>query len=371
MKVVLFCHSLASCWNHGNAHFLRGIARELTARGHEVRAFEPADGWSRRNLVADHGPAAVDAWRSRYPELSSETYVGAPDLERALDGADLVLVHEWNPPELVAAVGRHRRRGGDFVLLFHDTHHRAVSDPRAIHSFALDDYDGVLAFGACLRERYLAAGWADRVWTWHEAADTTVFRPQPDASITADLVWVGNWGDGERAEELTQYLIEPVARLGLRANVHGVRYPEAALASLADAGISYRRWLPNHDVPSVLASHAATVHIPRRPYVEALPGIPTIRVFEALACGIPLVCAPWRDTEGLFPEGAFLRAAGPEAMTRSLRAVLHDADLRRELAATGLATIRDRHSCSHRVDELLSILATIREPTRRDQRRCA
>ena len=52
MRVVLFCHSLASCWNHGNAHFLRGVARELLARGHEVRAFEPADGWSRANLVA-------------------------------------------------------------------------------------------------------------------------------------------------------------------------------------------------------------------------------------------------------------------------------------------------------------------------------
>ena len=46
-----------------------------------------------------------------------------------------------------------------------------------------------------------------------------------------------------------------------------------------------------------------TVHVPRRPYVEALPGIPTIRVFEALACGIPLVSAPWADSEGLFPPG--------------------------------------------------------------------
>ncbi|MGE3293921.1 MAG: glycosyltransferase [Geminicoccaceae bacterium] len=371
MRIVLFCHSLASCWNHGNAHFLRGIARELTIGGHEVRAFEPADGWSRRNLVTDHGPAAADSWRSCYPELSSESYGGMPDLEHALDGADLVLVHEWNPPELVAAIGRHRRRGGDYVLLFHDTHHRAVSDPGAIRSFALEDYDGVLAFGACLRERYLAAGWADRVWTWHEAADTTVFRPQPASGITADLVWIGNWGDGERAEELGHYLIEPVRRLGLRADVHGVRYPESALPSLADADISFRGWLPNHEVPAVFASHAVTVHVPRRPYVEALPGIPTIRVFEALACGIPLVCAPWQDSEGLFPEGAFLRVDGTEAMTRSLHAVLHDPDLRRGLITNGLTAIRDRHSCSHRVDELLSIFATIREPSWRDQRRYA
>ena len=44
-----------------------------------------------------------------------------------------MLVHEWNEPELVAALGRAAvRTGGRFVLLFHDTHHRAVTDPGAI-----------------------------------------------------------------------------------------------------------------------------------------------------------------------------------------------------------------------------------------------
>ena len=42
MKVVFFCHALTSCWNNGNAHFLRGIARELRALGHEVTVYEPA-----------------------------------------------------------------------------------------------------------------------------------------------------------------------------------------------------------------------------------------------------------------------------------------------------------------------------------------
>ncbi len=41
MKVAYFTHSLASCWNHGNAHFLRGVLRELVHAGHEVEVFEP------------------------------------------------------------------------------------------------------------------------------------------------------------------------------------------------------------------------------------------------------------------------------------------------------------------------------------------
>jgi hypothetical protein len=52
MRFVLFCHSLVSDWNHGNAHFLRGVLRELGARGHGVRVSEPRGGWSRANLVA-------------------------------------------------------------------------------------------------------------------------------------------------------------------------------------------------------------------------------------------------------------------------------------------------------------------------------
>jgi spore maturation protein CgeB len=359
VRIVLFCHSLASCWNHGNAHFLRGVARALVAAGHEVRAFEPRDGWSRANLLGDHGAEALTGWQAAYPELSSSTYAGEADVEVALDGADLVLVHEWNPPALVAALGRARRRGGRFVLLFHDTHHRAASRPDEIAAFPLDGYDGVLAFGAVLRERYLAAGWARRVWVWHEAADARLFRPLPGTPAEGDLVWIGNWGDGERSHELRTFLIEPAAALGLRANVHGVRYPDEAKAELAAAGIAYRGWLPNHAVPRAFAAHRVTIHVPRRPYVEALPGIPTIRVFEALACGIPLVCAPWRDSEGLFPAGSYLVAEDGAAMRRQLEAVLNDGDLRASLVATGLAAITARHTCAHRAAELLAIHARL------------
>ena len=41
MRLAVFTHSLASCWNHGNAHFLRGVLRELVRAGHEVAAYEP------------------------------------------------------------------------------------------------------------------------------------------------------------------------------------------------------------------------------------------------------------------------------------------------------------------------------------------
>jgi spore maturation protein CgeB len=366
------------------------------------------------------------------------------DLDAALEGADLVLVHEWNEPDLVTRVGAHRARGGTYCLLFHDTHHRAITEPGAVARLNLGAYDGVLAFGRVLRDLYLANGWARRAWTWHEAADTRMFAPararavnlagngslgfparadhvsylgrpglpvrgprhgpparetpglesgervnyqgspgihagervtarqartsSPPGPMVAqtpegggDLVWVGNWGDGERSAELREYLLEPVRRLGLSATVYGVRYPATARRTLARARIRHGGWLPNHLVPWVFARFAATVHVPRRPYARMLPGIPTIRVFEALACGIPLVCAPWDDAEGLFRPGQdYLVARSGEEMAGHLRAILHDPSLASSLAAHGRETILARHTCKHRVDELLAIAAECR-----------
>lgn len=363
MRFVMFCHSLVSDWNHGNAHFLRGVARELVRRGHGVTVYEPADGWSRANLCADRGTAPLEAFARAYPDLAdvSRCYraPGSLDLEGALRDADVVLVHEWTDPALVARIGSHRRarRPADrYALLFHDTHHRAVSAGGELAAFELGGYDGVLAFGACLADIYHRRGWAERTFVWHEAADTSLFRPLL-APAEGDLVWIGNWGDGERSNELRELLIEPVRALGLKAKVFGVRYPAEARRALDEAGIEYGDWLPNFQVPSMFARFRVTIHVPRRPYVEALPGIPTIRVFEALACGVPLVSGFWRDDENLFrPGGDYLVARSGDDMRRHLRAVLEDPDLAARLSAAGRRAVSSRHTCVHRVDELLGIV---------------
>jgi spore maturation protein CgeB len=354
MRLAFFVHSLVSDWNHGNAHFLRGVLRELLARGHEVRVFEPRDSWSRRHLVAAHGEEPLRAFERAFPMLRSERYDRSLDVEAALDGVDAAIVHEWNEPWLVAAVGRAAP-----PALFHDTHHRAVTAAEEMRRYDLSGYAGVLAFGAAVARVYRERAWHDRVWVWHEAADTRLFRPL-ERPRERDLVWIGNWGDGERTRELHELLLGPARRLGLSGSVFGVRYPGEAVRAVADAGLSYRGWLANVDAPDRFARHRVTVHVPRRPYVEALPGIPTIRVFEALAAGIPLVSAPWEDAEGLFRDGDFLRARNGREMTRRLREVLADPALAADLARRGRETILARHTCGHRADELVSILEELR-----------
>ncbi len=364
MRIVLFYQSLISDWNHGNAHFLRGIATELLARGHDVQIYEPRNSWSVQNLIAEHGWEPLVQFHTAYPQLVSERYdLETLNLDQVLKDADLVIVHEWNEAELIERIGEYRRLNSSFLLLFHDTHHRLGAQ----HSlpFSLKDYDGVLAYGQVLTDKYLGNGWAKRAWTWHEAADVRVFRPLPEIPRTLDLVWIGNWGDDERSAELQEFMIQPVKDLQLTAVVYGVRFPEEAISALTDAGIRYRGWLPNYKVPEVFASARVTLHIPRRPYLLELPGIPTIRPFEALACGIPLICSPWHDTEHLFTTGRdYLLATDGNDLKRLVQKVLSEPAFAEELAINGLTTIKQKHTCAHRVDELLAIYGELARETK-------
>ena len=363
MRIVMFYHTLVSDWNHGNAHFLRGIATELISRGHDVVVYEPANSWSYENLVAEHGQKPIRKFHAMYPQLQSVRYhLNSLDLEVALEGAGLVIVHEWNAQELVRRIGEHRKRVGGYHLLFHDTHHRMVTEPQSMAAYDLSNYDGVLAYGGILHDLYLQQGRASRVWTWHEAADIRVFHPLDGLKPEGDLVWIGNWGDGERSAELMEFLVGPVSDLKLKARIYGVRYPDEVQGTLREAGIQYAGWLPNFEAPEVFARYKVTVHVPRRPYVKALPGIPTIRVFEALACGIPLICSPWEDTEALFRPGTdYLVVQTAAQMKQALRELLADEALRNSLIEHGLETIRSRHTCAHRVDELLRICRQLSE----------
>lgn len=195
----------------------------------------------------------------------------------------------------------------------------------------------------------------ERVWVLHEAADTSVFHPH-DAEKTTDVVWVGNWGDEERSREIQDYLLRPAEELRcLSFTVYGVRYPDEGQTALRDAGIRFGGYLPNLDANSAYSRARLTLHIPRRQYTEALKGIPTIRVFEALACGTPLISAPWEDSEQLFREGDLLFARNTNEMIAAMEKLLADPAEAEALASHGRETILARHTCAHRAAELTSI----------------
>lgn len=360
----MFYQSLISDWNHGNAHFLRGIAAELIKRDNEVIIYEPIDSWSMKNLLTDYGTQAIDEFYKYYPQLNSIRYdIVDLDLNEVLSDADMVIVHEWNSHELVKMIGRHKKRTGTYKLFFHDTHHRMITDKESMHDYELKYYDGVLAYGKILKDMYLKENRTKNSWTWHEAADTNIFYPR-ESKIEGDVVWIGNWGDNERSEEIYSYLIEPIKKLKLKCDVYGVRYPDSAINALEKAGINYKGWLPNYKVPEVFSKYKITVHIPRRPYTNVLKGIPTIRPFEFLACGIPMISNYWDDSENLFTLNEdYLMVNDPQEMKDAMELLIKDENKRKQIAENGLITIRKKHTCTHRVDELLNIFNSLSQTT--------
>lgn len=377
LRLAYFAHALRSDWNNGNAHFLRGLLRALALAGHNVTAFEPEPAWSIDNLRTEPaGERSLQRFHELYTDLNIHTYppesaeaaAAAEDMQQQwrerLRNTDIVILHEWNPPALAQMLLQLRKDLG-YKLLFHDTHHRASSSPEQMRRLGLQHFDGILVFGEALRTIYRERFRLQHVWTLHEAADTSVFHPQPDTQPDAQpdtqreaaVVWIGNWGDGERSAEIGTFLLQPACALRdlARTTIYGVRYPEQGLAALRRSGVHYGGYLPNLDAPAVYARARATIHVPRQQYSQVMCGIPTIRVFEALACGIPLVSAPWHDTEHLFRKGDYLSAQSTEEMTRALRLLLTSRHAAEDQAARGLETILARHTCTHRARQLTSI----------------
>jgi spore maturation protein CgeB len=358
----IFAHSWISDWNHGNAHFLRGLASELVKAGHEVRCYEERDGWSMKNLAQEGERCVANAvidFRNAFPELPVRFYsqdAGLTEfLSSELRDASIVLVHEWNSPPLVRAILALKPKLG-FRALFHDTHHRAYTSPQEILRMPLNQFDGVLAFGERIRRIYTQGFGIKRAWTFHEAADTAHFFPI-EAMKDTDVVWIGNWGDEERTQELEEFLITPAANLPqAKFAVHGVRYPSDARRRLARSKIEFRGYLPNLHAPEMYARSKISLHVPRRFYANGLSGVPTIRVFEALAAGSPLVSAPWKDSEGLFRPGEdYVCVPDRKAMLQELGHFLRDDRARQQLAENGLQTIRRRHTCAHRAEQLMEV----------------
>jgi spore maturation protein CgeB len=197
---------------------------------------------------------------------------------------------------------------------------------------------------------------AKQAWTFHEAADTSHFSPRSKAT-GAEVNWIGNWGDEERTRELQEFLIEPLSALRpIESAVYGVRYPQSAKRQLESAGIEYRGYLANLAAPEVYSRCALTLHIPRRCYANGLSGIPTIRMFEAFACGVPLICSPWSDLEGLFRPGEdFLCVPDGRAMKAEIAYLIADDQAREQLSRNALETIRRHHTCLHRARQFEGI----------------
>jgi spore maturation protein CgeB len=375
LRWAFFYHSVRSDWNHGNAHFLRGLVRSLAEMGHESVCYEAAGNWSVSNLVATQGLRPLLDFRRRFSFVDVRLYQpqGLALLERKLcselDGVDVVVLHEWTAiehPALLELLLRLRRRCG-FRLLFHDTHYRVLTQPVRMARLGLERCDAVLAYSPSIADAYRERLHLDprSVHVVHEAADPLLFRPlaHDQSRPLDDALFVGNWGGDDRAAEFRAFFLRAARRHkdDRRFALYGVRYPEEMLRIVANYyGVDYRGWLPNYRVPEAFAQAHVVLHVPRRQYVRMLYGTPTIRVFEALACGATLLSTPWPDTDRLFCAGEdYVVAETPAQQEAALQWLWKDETARARLGRNGRRRIMDGHTCLHRAEQIIRIVARL------------
>ena len=119
MKIVMFYHSLVSDWNHGNAHFLRGIATELIKRGHDSGYLRAGEGWSSANLIAKHGSGRCVNFARFSASDRTRTTIGTLDLDRASTARISCWFMNGTTTSWYRRIGEHRSKtGGDITFFF-------------------------------------------------------------------------------------------------------------------------------------------------------------------------------------------------------------------------------------------------------------
>lgn len=346
MRFRFFYPSLLSDWNNPGASAVRGLAMELLLRGHEVVGYEPRGGGSLEAMLAAHGHGPVARFHAAYPGLASRRYDPATlDLDDALAGTHLVLVHGATDPALTARLIEHRARRGGYRLLLHTAPPALAGDCAG--------FDAVLSDGPAPREPGRPAA-----IDWPAAADTRVFQPQPAraAAPASDVVWVGDCPDDARLDELQEFLLRPVQRLGLRARVYGADFSASALQAIAAAGVQFGGWVPAFELPAIFAGCRVAVQLPPR----TPAGSPDPYLLPALACGRPVVAAPWDDANRLLAPGRdYLVARDGKELTGWLARLLADRQFAAELAQHGRQTVLARHTVANRARTLLSLVRTL------------
>ena len=303
------------------------------ARGRRLRA-RRAPGAS-RTFCRDHGEAGLDAYRERYPELLSRRsrptristcHCPTPTWSSSTSGTSL---------RSSRRSARLRRRGARFTLLFHDTHHRAVSDPDAIRAFDLDGYDGVLAFGETLAEVYRRWGWGRpglRLARGRRYAALPSARGGGASGAASSGSATGATASAARSSR--PFCFAPAeARGPVRSTSTACAIPTHALDMLEALRRDLPRLAPERPSAGGLrppSRHGArAAPLLRRPCCPASRRSASSRRSPAASRWSP---RPGRDSEGLFRPGQdFLVAQDGAEMERHLRALRDDPDLRRAL----------------------------------------
>lgn len=345
MRIVFLGLTITSSWGNGHATTYRGLVRGLARAGHSVLFLERDKPWYRDNRDMPEPPYGETRLYDSVEELADRWL---PEIARA----DLVVVGSYVPDGI--QVGRLAQRAARGVVAFYD-----IDTPVTLAALEagrceyltpelLPGYGLYLSFTGGPTLRHLEREWGvPMARALYCSADPEVYRPDPDVSPRYDLGYLGTYSD-DRQPVLDRLLCEPARGWTAgRFIVAGPQYPE------------HLAWPANvervtHLAPGLhrgfYAGQRYTLNITRADMVRR-GWSPSVRLFEAACCGVPVISDWWAGLDEVFrPDEEILIAHGPADVLRALRELPEE----RRLGVAERARTRAlaAHTGDHRAAEL-------------------
>ena len=360
MKLVIFGLTVSSSWGNGHATLWRGLCRALIERGHEIAFFERDVPYYSAHRDLRELPRGELVLYSEWTEV-------LPRARRHLAEADVGMVTSYCPDGVAASETIHDSRAKLRVFYDLDTpvtlNQVRNGEPVAyLGPRGLADFDLVLSFtgGAALRELKTRLG-ARRVAPLYGSVDPSVHLPVPPVeAYRSDLSYLGTYAQ-DRQRALTRLFIEPAkVAPAFRFLIGGALYPEEFPWT---ANIFFARHVAPSEHAAFYCSSRLTLNVTRAAMAE-MGYCPSGRLFEAAACGTPILSDYWEGLEQFFQPGSeILVAEHTEDAVRALQ--LSGAELTR-ISRAARERVLTEHTAERRAQELERALA-MTGPTEQDQ----
>jgi spore maturation protein CgeB len=354
MKIVIFGLTLSSSWGNGHATLWRGLIAALGRRGHTLVFFErDVPYYAAHRDFTDFGQAQLVLYKD-WSEIALLARRHAAE-------ADTTIITSYCP-DANAASSLIFDAAPDALHVFYDldtpvtlSRLEAGEPVEYVPTGGLRDFDLVLSYtgGAALTAVAERLG-ARRVAPLYGHVDPEAHRPiEVASSPRADLSYLGTYAR-DRQPTLERLFIEPARRLPAKRFVlGGSGYPQ-------DFPWTSNMWFIRHVAPDrhpgFFCSSRLTLNVTRAD-MAAMGHCPSGRLFEAAACGAPLLSDSWEGLELFFRPGEEILIANSTA--DALAALeLPDSELAR-IGRAGRERVLSEHTSAHRADELLLLLEDI------------
>ncbi|HEV3408693.1 MAG TPA: glycosyltransferase [Chthoniobacterales bacterium] len=355
MKLVFFGLTISSSWGNGHATLLRALFRQLTMRGHYVVFFERDVPYYRAHRDLHELPGGKLILYTGCEDASAQA-------RRELADADVAVVTSYCFDGLAAA---ELVWSSSALRVFYDmdtpvtlSNVRAGKPLTYMDERGLAEYDLVLSFtgGGALTALEDELG-ARKVAPLYGSVDPDLYqRVRPNKYYRADFSYLGTYA-ADRQSALERLFIEPARQLPTeRFVLGGAQYPEHFPWA---PNIFFLQHLAPSEHPAFFSSSRLSLNV-TRDTMKAMGWCPSGRLFEASACGTPLVSDNWPGLEDFFTPGEEILIADSTADALSALQ-LSDAELSK-IASAARARTLEAHSSARRAQEFEELLARAREP---------